>query len=134
MATKQEMLDELIERGDLADDANADDYTGDQLKAMLSGESAGASSVAETIENAEGIDAGNIVSAPVVQSTTEETPREGDETPMPNVLETEPAPPVSTQEPDVPIAQTLVAGAGEHTPPDPDKFDKEGRPLSVSEA
>jgi hypothetical protein len=34
--------------------------------------------------------------------------------------------------PDVPIAQVLAAGSGEHTPADPKVFDKEGRPRDVS--
>jgi hypothetical protein len=86
-------------------------------------------SVAETIDKASDIDIGNEgVQVPAVQSTTESAPREGDKTSMPNKLETEPAVPVSTQRTDEPIAQTMAGGAGEHTPPDPDKFDKEGRP------
>jgi len=130
--TKADWFAEAQEAGHLDADADADDYTIDQLKEMLgedekAGSDGESSSVADTIANAPGIDAGNIVSSPVVQSTTEEVPREGDETSMPNVLETEPAAPVSTQEPDEPIAQTLAAGAGEHTPPDPEKFDSEGR-------
>jgi hypothetical protein len=36
--------------------------------------------------------------------------------------------PVRTARPDVPIAAVLAAGAGEHKPPDPDKFDRDGRP------
>jgi hypothetical protein len=51
---------------------------------------------------------------------------------MPNELNTEgERPPVATQKPDVPIAQTLAAGAGEHTPPDPDEFDQAGRPKTA---
>jgi hypothetical protein len=65
----------------------------------------------------------------VVQSTTDSTPTPASETPMPNAVETDPeAPPIHTGKPDVPIAQTLAAGAGEHTPPDPDEFDEAGRP------
>lgn len=91
-------------------------------------------SVEETIENAPGIDPGNIVVGASVQSTTKETPSPADETPAPNVLNTEnEQPPVRTSRPDTPIAQTLVAGAGEHTPPDPEVFDKDGRPRSVSD-
>lgn len=86
-------------------------------------------SVEETIENAPGIEPGAEGAVAPVQSTTEETPRAADETSAPNVVSDEiEAPPVSTAKPDVPIAQVLVAGAGEHTPPDPDEFDKEGRP------
>lgn len=87
------------------------------------------SSVEETIENAPGIEPGAEGGVAPVQSTTDETPREADETSAPNVTSTEiEAPPVSTTKPDVPIAQVLTAGAGEHTPPDPDEYDKEGRP------
>jgi hypothetical protein len=93
-------------------------------------ETSGEQSVADTIESASGIDIGNEgKSLPVVQSTTDEAPREGDRTSMPNVLESKPAVPVSTQKPDEPIAQTMAGGAGEHTPPDPAEFDKEGRPI-----
>jgi len=86
-------------------------------------------SVEETIENASGLEPGAEGAVAPVQSTTDETPREADETSAPNVVSTEiEAPPVSTAKPDVPIAQVLTAGAGEHTPPDPDEFDPEGRP------
>jgi hypothetical protein len=72
---------------------------------------------------------GEVVGAAVVQSTTDSTPTLASETPMPNAVETDPeAPPIHTAQPDVPIAQTLAAGAGEHTPPDPDQFDEQGRP------
>jgi hypothetical protein len=82
-------------------------------------------SVEETIENAPGLEPGE----GAVQSTTEETPREADETSAPNSVSTEiEAPPVSTTKPDVPVAQVLTAGAGAHTPPDPDEYDSEGRP------
>lgn len=91
------------------------------------------SSVEETIENAPGIEPGNVTASASVQSTTEETPSEADETSAPNVVNTEnEQPPVRTSTPDTPIAQTLVAGAGAHTPPDPDEFDADGRPKSVS--
>lgn len=70
---------------------------------------------------------------PVVQSITHEVHNPEDETSMPNVLGTDPEdPPLHTARPDVPIAQTLAAGAGEHTPPDPKEFDAEGRPRSVT--
>lgn len=72
---------------------------------------------------------GEVVGAAVVQSTTDSTPTAASETPMPNAVETDPeAPPIHTGKPDVPIAQTLAAGAGEHTPPDPSQFDEAGRP------
>ena len=37
-------------------------------------------------------------------------------------------PPVRTARPDTPIAASLAAGAGEHKPPDPEQFDRDGRP------
>ena len=72
----------------------------------------------------------NFEDAPVgVESITEVVPSEADATSAPNKVNTEhERPPVATARPDVPIAQTLAAGAGEHTPPDPAKFDKDGRP------
>jgi hypothetical protein len=71
-------------------------------------------------ETKKGIKEGEAVGPPLVQSTTEATPSPADETPMPNHVNTEnEQPPVRTSSPDTPIAQTLVAGAGEHTPPDP---------------
>jgi hypothetical protein len=36
-------------------------------------------------------------------------------------------PPVRTTRPDVPIAVSMATGAGQHVPPDPDKYDAEGR-------
>lgn len=94
-----------------------------------------ATSVSETIANAPDIEPGNIAETPVVQSTTEATPAEADKTSMPNALDAKPEdPPVRAAKPDTAIAQTLTAGAGEHTPPDPDEFDSEGRPREVSEA
>lgn len=80
-----------------------------------------------------GIKEGEAVGPPLVQSTTEATPSPADETSMPNHLNTEnEQPPVRTSSPDTPIAQTLTAGAGEHTPPDPAVFDRDGRPRAVS--
>lgn len=90
-------------------------------------------SVQETIERAPGIEPGNISETAVVQSTTDVTPAEADKSSLPNAMDAKPEdPPVRASRPDTPIAQTLTAGAGEHTPPDPDEFDKEGRPRSVS--
>jgi hypothetical protein len=69
--------------------------------------------------------------APTVQSTTEATPAEADKTSMPNAMDAKPEePPVRAAKPDTPIAQTLAAGAGEHTPPDPKMF-RPGRPRGV---
>jgi hypothetical protein len=82
-------------------------------------ESSGSSDISE----------GEATGPPVVQSTTEATPTEASQTSTPNVVETDPeAPPLHTAKPDVPIAQSLAAGAGQHTPPDPDVFDEFGRP------
>jgi hypothetical protein len=76
-----------------------------------------------------GIKEGEVVGVPVVQSTTTETPAEADKTPMPTALDAKPEdPPVRASRPDTAIAQTLAAGAGEHTPPDPDVFGPDGRP------
>ncbi len=133
MATKDEMLAELKEAGKVDADASADDFKADELKAMLSGESAAAPTVAETIDAHPDLEAGNVAESPVVQSTTTETPAEADESSLPNAMDAKVNdPPVRAGEPDIPIAQTLAAGAGEHTPPDPDVFDKEGRPRSVT--
>jgi hypothetical protein len=89
--------------------------------------------VEETIANAPGIEPGNVAMAATVQSTTEETPAEQDKTSAPNALDAKNEdPPVRTSSPDTTIAQTLTAGAGAHTPPDPDMYDSEGRPKSVT--
>lgn len=37
--------------------------------------------------------------------------------------------PVRTSRPDVPIAAVMAGGVGQHRPPDPDKFDRDGRPI-----
>lgn len=92
-----------------------------------------ATSVEETIENADGIEAGAEGAVAPVQSTTEETPSAADESSAPGPYQGDDAPkpedpPVRAAKPDTPIAQVLVEGAGAHTPPDPDEFDKEGRP------
>jgi len=64
-----------------------------------------------------------------VQSTTTETPAEADKSSLPNAMDAKPDdPPVRAATPDTPIAQTLAAGAGAHTPPDADEFDPDGRP------
>lgn len=41
--------------------------------------------------------------------------------------------PVRTSRPDVPIAASMAGGVGQHRPPDPDKFDRDGRPLGPVE-
>jgi hypothetical protein len=40
-------------------------------------------------------------------------------------------PPVRTTRPDVPIVVALASGAGQHVPPDPDKYTPEGRPRGL---
>src|SRR5678815_548603 len=111
---KQDLFDEAQEKGLVGEDADVGDYTVADLEGLLSGGGDGRSytedsTVEETIENAEGIDPGNVSASAVVQSTTEVVPREVDETPIPNAIATEPAAPTSTQVPDEPIAQTLAA-------------------------
>jgi len=72
---------------------------------------------------------GEVVGPPLVQSTTEATPAKADEESIPNAMDAKPEdPPVRAAKPDTPIAQTLAAGAGAHTPPDPDEFGPDGRP------
>jgi len=63
-----------------------------------------------------------------VVSTTKEMPAKADETsyPIPNDAELN-QPPVRTHRPDVAIAQTLAAGAGEHVPPSSDEVYASGR-------
>jgi hypothetical protein len=80
-----------------------------------------------------GITEGEVVGVPLVQSTTTATPSPADETSMPNHQNTDSEqPPVRTATPDTAIAQTLTAGAGAHTPPDPNVFGPDGRPYSVT--
>jgi hypothetical protein len=77
-----------------------------------------------------GIKEAEAAGPPAVQSTTTVTPSPADETSMPNHLNTETEqPPVRTARPDTPIAHSLMAGAGQHTPPDPKEFDRDGRPI-----
>ncbi len=53
----------------------------------------------------------------VSQTVTEATPAEADKTSVPNALDAKSnQPPVRTNRPDVPVAQTLVEGAGAHNP------------------
>ncbi len=71
-----------------------------------------------------------------VQSITEALPAAspGSQEVGPSAPDTEhEAPPLHTARPDVPIAQVLAAGAGEHTPPDPKVFDAEGRVREINE-
>ena len=39
--------------------------------------------------------------------------------------------PVRTGRPDQPVAVTIASGAGAHTPPDPEVYDVDGRPLDL---
>ncbi len=80
-----------------------------------------------------GLDHPEEVNRPVVQSTTTETPAEADKSSAPNANDAKTEdPPVRTSRPDVDIAQTLAAGAGEHRPPDPDVYDPQGRMYGVT--
>ncbi len=86
-------------------------------------------------DSKKGIDDGPAGGPSGVQSTTTSLPAAspGSKEIGPSPPDTEhEAPPLHTARPDVPIAQTLVAGAGEHTPPDPKLYDSEGRPRSVT--
>ena len=86
-----------------------------------------AASVEETARRRRASDAGSVAPTPVVQSTTEVTPAEADKSSLPNALDAKAEdPPVRASLPDTPIAQTLAAGAGEHTPPDPQVFGQGG--------
>lgn len=61
-------------------------------------------------------------------SVTKETPAKADETSVPNATDAKSnQPPVRTHRPDVPIAQVLGAGAGEHMPPDDPHIGQDGR-------
>lgn len=66
-----------------------------------------------------------------VTSITETVPSEADSTSAPNMLpEDVNRPPVSTNEPQTPIAQTLVAGAGAPQPPEgplPEDWEPDGK-------
>ena len=76
-----------------------------------------------------GMKAGEAAGPATVQSTTEKTPAEADKSSLPNAMDAKTNdPPVRAGEPDIPIAQTLAAGSGAHTPPDPDEFGPDGRP------
>lgn len=77
------------------------------------------------------------------QTVTEATPAEADKVSEPNANDAKSnQPPVRTNRPDVPIAQTLVAGAGAHQPRvldkevdgvevDSDGLDRDGRFVGV---
>lgn len=81
-----------------------------------------------------GIDEAESVNVQAVQSTTTVTPSEADKSSLPNAMDAKPDdPPVRAAKPDTPIAQTLAAGAGAHTPPDPKEFAPSGRPREIEE-
>jgi hypothetical protein len=67
-----------------------------------------------------------------VQTVTEATPAEADKTsaPVPNDAKLN-DPPVRTNRPDVPIAQTLIAGAGAHAGRDLD-HEVDGEPVDAN--
>lgn len=83
----------------------------------------------QRISDAKGVEAAPPVGA-AVQSITTTVPAAspGSKEVGPSAPDTEhEAPPVHTSRPDTPIAQTLAAGSGEHTPPDPAVYDRDGR-------
>lgn len=85
------------------------------------------------------IDEHEIAAASAVVSTTDSTPSAADETPAPGPYTGEGKPkindpPVRTNRPDVPIAQSLASGAGEHTPPDEGDVQPDGRPVYDEQA
>jgi hypothetical protein len=90
--------------------------------------------MAEAKESKKGIMEADSTVPAGVQSITESlpaaSPASKDVGPSAPDKESE-APPLHTARPDVPIAQVLAAGAGEHTPPDPKVFDSEGRPKEI---
>jgi hypothetical protein len=89
-------------------------------------------SMDERIENAKGVDKPEEHGVASVQSVTVELPDEspGSKEVGPSAPDTNPeAPPLHTGKPDEPIAQVLAAGSGQHTPPDPEVFGPDGRPI-----
>jgi hypothetical protein len=59
---------------------------------------------------------------------TNETPAEADKTSMPNAADAKANdPPVRTNRPETPIAQSLADGAGRHLPPDDPHIGADGR-------
>jgi hypothetical protein len=61
-------------------------------------------------------------------TVTNETPAEADETSVNNAMDAKANdPPVRTNRPDVPIAQVLASGAGEHMPVDDPHIGADGR-------
>jgi len=108
-------------------------------ESKASASSAESESVEVTIKKAKGIDPGAELGAAPVQSTTKEMPSKADESSAPGPYRGDGAPkledpPVRAAKPDTPVAQVLVAGAGEHTPPDPKEFAPSGRPREIEEA
>ncbi len=80
------------------------------------------------------IDDHEIAATSAVVSTTEATPSVADESSAPGPYQGTDKPkindpPVRTNRPDVPIAQSLVGGAGEHDPPDESEVGPDGRPI-----
>ncbi len=74
--------------------------------------------------------AGGRPDGPIV---TSDPKREADKTsyPVPNDAQLE-DPPVRTARADVPIAVSLATGAGQHNPPDPEKYTPDGRPRDLA--
>ncbi len=79
-----------------------------------------------------------VVAPAAVTSTTETAPTRADESSEPGPYGKEGAglndPPVRTNRPDVPIAQSLAAGAGAHTPPPEEDVDASGRAVYDEQA
>lgn len=92
-------------------------------------------SMSDRIKDAKGVDAAEVREVTTVQSTTKVMPAEADKSSLPNAMDAQSEdPPVRAAKPDTPIAQTLAAGAGEHTPPDPEEFAPSGRPREIEES
>lgn len=65
----------------------------------------------------------------IKKGVLKEPEHEADQSPYPTQKQPpQERPPFSTGRPDVPIVQSMVTGAGAHTPPDPGEFTPDGRP------
>ena len=68
----------------------------------------------------------------IKKGVLKEPEHEADQSPYPaGEVPPQERPPFSTGRPDVPIVQSMVTGAGAHTPPDPDEFTPDGRPRDI---
>ncbi len=83
--------------------------------------------MAET-KDTKGIEPGESVSVPAVDSVATVAPANADKTSAPNDNDAKAnQPPVRTNRPDVAIAQVLAVGAGAHEPPDDPHVGADGR-------